>query len=135
MDNETKIARLPEKMYKTAFGVTKNTFDKMLDTLKQKHDKLRKKGGPKRKLNILDELIIWFAYSHDGRTMQDIAFDYLCGKDRICRIVARVTKTLIEDGSFRLPSKRELVKQDTSVVIAIVDVTEQETERPKKNKE
>ena len=33
-----------------------------------------------------------------------------------------------------MPSKRELTKSDTEVEIVIVDATEQETERPKKQK-
>jgi len=32
-----------------------------------------------------------------------------------------------------LPSKRELLRADTEIVVAIVDVTECETERPKNN--
>jgi len=33
-----------------------------------------------------------------------------------------------------LPSKRELLETSSNIVIAIVDVKEQETERPKKNR-
>ena len=134
MDNASKIAHLSEDMYRPMFGVNKQTFDKMLDVLERKHSEIRKKGGPKPKRSVLDMLIIFFAYVRDGRTMQNIAFDYGCKKDRISRMTAWVTKTLAEDGTFSLPSKRELVKEDPSVVIAIVDVTEQETERPKKTK-
>lgn len=48
--------------------------------------------------------------------------------------MAWVEQTLIKDGTFSLPSKRELLKSDTEIMIAIVDVTECETERPEKNR-
>jgi len=66
--------------------------------------------------------------------MENIAFDYGVHKQRICEAIAWVEQTLIKNGTFSLPSKRELVKADTEIVIAIVDVTECETERPKKNR-
>jgi hypothetical protein len=94
---------------------------------------MRKKGGRKRKLSVLDMLIIMLGYYHDYRTMENIAFDYGVHKQRICEAIAWVEQTLIKDGTFSLPSKRELFKDDTEVSIAIVDVTECETERPKKN--
>jgi hypothetical protein len=66
--------------------------------------------------------------------MSNIAFDYDVSKSRISDAVKWVENTIIKDGTFALPSKRELLKSDTELVIAIVDVTECETERPKKNK-
>jgi DNA-binding transcriptional regulator GbsR (MarR family) len=66
--------------------------------------------------------------------MQNIAFDYGVSKSRISDAVKWVEQTLIKDGTFALPSKRELVKADTELFVVIVDATEQETERPKKNR-
>jgi hypothetical protein len=39
---------------------------------------------------------------------------------------------LLKDGTFSLPSKRELINRDTDIEIVIADATEQETEHPKK---
>ena len=71
-------------------------------------------------------------YYHDYRTLENIAFDYGVRKQRVCEAIAWVEQVLIKDGTFTLPSKRELVKTNTEIVVAIVDVTECETERPKK---
>jgi len=95
---------------------------------------MRKKGGRKRKLSVLDMLIITLGYYHDYRTMENIAFDYNVHKQRICEAINWVEQTLIKDGTFSLPSKRELIKSDTGIAVVIVDATECETERPKKNK-
>ena len=114
------------------FGVRKATFDVMLAILERAYEEMRKKGGRKRKLSVLDMLMIMLGYYHDYRTMENIAFDYGVHKQRICEAVDWVEQTLIKDGTFSLPSKRELTKANTEVIVAIADVTECETERPKK---
>ena len=133
MNNEIRIEKLAEKKYQEVFGVRKPTFEAMLAILESAYREMRKRGGPKRRLSVLDMLIIFFAYYHDYRTMENIAFDYGVHKQRICEAIAWVEQTLVKDGTFALPSKRKLVKDTTEVVIAIVDATEQETERPQKN--
>ena len=116
------------------FGVHKTTFDAMLAILELAYKEMRKKGGRRRKLSVLDMLIIMLGYYHDYRTMENIAFDYNVHKQRISEAVNWAEQTLIKDGTFSLPSKRELIKPDTEIAVVIVDVTECETERPKKNK-
>jgi hypothetical protein len=65
--------------------------------------------------------------------MENISFDYGVSKSRISDAVKWVEQTLIKNGTFSLPSKRELVKENSTVSIAIIDVTECETEQPKYN--
>jgi len=134
MDNQKRIESLAEEKYLVLFGVRKATFDAMLAILLRAYEEMRKKGGRRRKLSVLDMLIITLGYYHDYRTMENIAFDYGVHKQRICEAVAWVEQTLINDGTFSLPSKRELVKSNTEIAVAIVDVTECETERPQKNR-
>jgi len=135
MDNKKRIEKMPESKYHTIFGVQKSTFDAIIAILEVAYKEMRKKGGRKRRLSVLDMLVVLFAYYHDYRTMENIAFDYGCHKQRICEAIAWVENVLVKNGTFALPSKRELVNVDTDMVIAIVDVTECETERPKKNRE
>jgi len=132
MDNINRIAELKEEKYLVLFGVRKPTFDTMFAMLENAYKEMRKKGGFARKLSVLDMLIITLGYYHDYRTMENIAFDYGVHKQRICEAIKWVEQTLIKDGTFSLPSKRELIKENTEITVAIVDVTECETERPKK---
>lgn len=124
MDNEKRISRLPEKEYLELFGIRKPTFEKMLEILKNAYEELHKQGGRPSRLSILDKLIIMLGYYHDYRTMKNIAFDYNVSKSRISDAVKWVEQILIEDGTFALQSKRELIKANTEIVIAIVDATE-----------
>ena len=71
-------------------------------------------------------------YYREYRNMQNIAFEYGVQKSTISDAVARVEETLIRSGQFRLPSKRELLKQDVCLEVVLVDATECEIERPKK---
>ena len=134
MDNETRIANLAEEKYQVIFGVHKATFDAMLAILIRAYEEMRKKGGRKRKLSVLDMLVITLGYYHDYRTMENIAFDYGVHKQRVCEAVAWAEQVLIKDGMFALPSKRKLTESDSGIGFIIVDATECETERPKKNK-
>jgi len=134
MDNKTRIDNLAEEKYLVLFGVRKTTFDAMLAILECAYKEMRKKGGRKRNLSVLDMLVIMLGYYHDYRTMENIAFDYDVHKQRVCEAIAWVEQTLINDGTFALPSKRELIKENSEIIVAIVDVTECETERPQKNR-
>ena len=134
MENVRRIEKLRESDYQELFGIRKPTFEKMLSILEGAYEELHQQGGRPPRLSVLDKLVVTLGYYHDYRTMSNIAFDYDVSKSRISDAVKWVENTLIKDGTFSLPSKRELVKSDTEIVIAIVDATEQETERPQKNR-
>ena len=95
---------------------------------------LHKKGGLKPNLSVLDKLIIMLNYYRDYRTMNNIAFDYGVVKSTICDTVKWVENVLVKDGSFSLPKKRTLQQEDLDVEVVLIDATECEIERPKKNK-
>jgi hypothetical protein len=131
MNNEKRISNLAEEKYLVLFGIRKPTFDAMLAILENAYKEMRKKGGRTRKLSVLDMLMITLGYYHDYRTMENLGFDYGVHKQRISEAIEWVEQTLIKDGTFSLPSKRELINENSTVSIAIIDVTECETERPK----
>ena len=124
---------MKETEYHEIFGIEKSTFEKMIEKLESAYKELHKEGGRPPRLSVLDKLVIMLGYYHDYRTMVNIAFDYDVSKSRISDAVKWVEETLILDGAFALPAKRELKEAETGVVIAVADVTECETERPKKN--
>jgi hypothetical protein len=134
MDNITRIAKLKDTEYQQIFGVKKSAFEAMLAILEKAFIELHKQGGRPPKLSVLDRLVITLGYYREYRTMAHIGFDYNISKSRISDAVKWVENTLLKSGVFSLPSKRELLKSDSDIEIIIVDATEQETERPQKNK-
>jgi predicted DNA-binding protein YlxM (UPF0122 family) len=134
MDNIARISRVKDSEYQQIFGILKPTFEAMLAILEEEFEQLHKQGGRPPKLSVLDRLVITLGYYREYRTMAHIAFDYDISKSCISEAVKWVEETLLKSGAFALPSKRELLKADTEIEVVIIDVTEQETERPKKNR-
>ena len=133
MNNKEKIENLKESNYQKIFGVKKETFDTMLAILEKDYQKKHIKGGRPPKLSVLDKLIIMLVYYREYRVMENIAFDYGVSKSTICDAISWVETTLIKDGTFSLPSKKKLT-QDDDIEAVLIDATECEIERPKKNK-
>lgn len=133
ISNEDRIGSLPESQYKELLGVDRPTFEKMYTILLDAYTELHKQGGKPPKLTVLDKLVITLGYWREYRAYRNIAFDYGVCKSAIGNSVIWVEDTLIKDGTFSLPSKREMQRKDNIVNVAVVDVTEQEIERPKKD--
>ena len=131
MNNAERIANLKAEKYQELFGVNKTTFKAMLEILEADYRRKHKQGGRPPKLSVLDKLIIMLQYYKEYRTMECVAFDYGVRKSTICDAIHWAEETLIADGRFHLPSKRALLGDD-SIEVVILDVTECETERPKK---
>ena len=134
MNNYERLSKLRDEDYQELFGVKKSTFDKMLEVLERAYEEQSSRGGrPLSALSILDKLVITLQYYREYRTMQHIAFDYGVSKTAIWKSIRWVEGILIKCKEFALPSKRRLLG-DTPVQAVLIDVTECEIERPKKNK-
>ena len=134
INNEERIGNLQETQYQELLGVDKITFDKMYDILLEAYKELHKQGGKTPTLTVLDKLVITLGYWREYRAYRNIAFDYGVGKTAIGDSVNWVENTIIQSGAFSLPSKREMQRNDNTICVAVVDVTEQEIERPKKDR-
>jgi len=134
-NNAERVATLDAERYKEIFGITKPTFDKMLEILMDANAAERRRGGRKAtKLSILDRLVITLMYWREYRTYNHIAFDYGVSKAEIGKMILWVEDTLIKSKQFSLPSKRELERNLKKREAIAVDVTEQQVERPKGGK-
>jgi hypothetical protein len=139
INNEERIANTPVGKYKEIFGVEKHIFDRMLKILNaayvfSKAAQDSSKGGRKPKLSVLDCLIITLMYWREYRTFRHIAYDYGVGKSSVGRAILWVEDTLIVSSVFNLKSKRELRENLSKIKVVVIDVTEQEIERPKRGR-
>lgn len=133
IDNIERIKKLKKENYQKIFGIKKDTFDKMLELLNERYRTEHLKGGHPPKLSVLDRLVITLSYYRDYRTMENISFDYGVAKSTICECIKWVEGILIKSEDFSLPKKRKLVN-DVDIEVVLVDATECEIERPKKNR-
>jgi hypothetical protein len=135
MNNNERIDRMASNKYKEIFGVEKQIFDRLLRLLEIADTFGRKNNaGRKAQLSVLDKLVITLQYWREYRTYRHIAFDYGVGKSTIGEAIIWVENTIIASGYCNLKSSRELRDNPEKIKVAIVDVTEQEIERPKRGR-
>lgn len=129
-----KIYNLSNEIFKRTIGISKNTFKKMILILKKEKIIRKKKGGQKDKLSLINQLLIFFQYYREYRTMDAIAIDFRISKATISRTINRIENILIKSKLFRLPGKKKLSGNEGKIDCVIIDATETEINRPKKNK-
>ena len=133
IDNDERISNLKEKEYQVLLGVDKRTYEKIHEALLEEYNRLHEKGGKTPTLTVTDKLVITLGYWKEYRAYRNIAFDYGVSKSAIGNAIIWVENTLIKSKIFALPSKRAMQHTDNRVCVVVVDVTEQEIERPQKN--
>lgn len=126
------IKDYPETRFKQTVGVTKATFNAMVETLKEAYRKRHSKhNGRHRKLCVEDMLLAALEYLYEYRTYECIGASYGLSKPNIYKTIKWVEDELIASGLFSLPGKRVLT-DETNIEVIIVDTTETPINRPKK---
>ncbi len=124
-----------DEQFRRITGVKRDTFNKMIEILKKSHAEKHRRGGRKPKLSIENQLLAALEYWREYRTYAHIAASYGIAESNIYRSIKWIEDTLIKDGTFSLPGKKELLKSDAVYEIILIDATETPIERPQKNKE
>ena len=130
-----KINEYDENKFRRITGVKRATFEKMVEILKKSYAEKHKRRGRKPKLSIENQLLAALEYWREYRTYAHIAANYGIAESNIYRSIKWIENTLIKDGTFSLPGKKELLKSDTEYEVVLIDATETPVERPQKNKE
>ena len=129
------IKEYNEQQFRRITGVKRATFEKMLEILKKAYAEKHRRRGRKPKLSIEDQLLAALEYWREYRTYAHIAANYGIDESNIYRSIKWIEETLIKDGTFSLPGRKELLKSDAEYEVILVDATETPVERPQKNKE
>lgn len=126
--------KLTRSDFKRSYGVYTETFEAMVKVVKVER-MLQKKTGRKDKLTIEDQVLMTLAYWREYRTYFHLGQEWQLNESTVYRIIRRVEDILIACGLFALPGKKVLMSAESEIETIVVDVTEQEIERPKKNRE
>jgi len=124
------VKNLKDGDFKRLCGVTKETFAAMCKVVvetKQLH-----RCGRKSNLSIENQVLLTVSFWREYRTLFHLGRDWNLHESNVSRTVRRIEDILIRSGKFSLPGKKQLLEGD-SIKYTIVDVTEREIERPKKN--
>lgn len=129
-----QIEQESSENFRRLTGVKRSTFNLMVDILNQAATKRKAQGGKPNKLSIEDRLLMALEYLREYRTYFHISRSYGISESACYRNIRWVEDTLIKDGKFSLPGKKELLKSDVEYEVILIDATESPIERPKKNK-
>ena len=128
-----KLTELSAADFKRYCGVSKQTFDKMCQIVRDKSAKQRLVKGRPPKLTVEDQILLTLEYWREYRTQFHIAKSWGLAESTVSRIIVRVEDILTSVKEFELPGKR-FAHLLPEVEIVVVDVAETPIERPKKNK-
>jgi hypothetical protein len=127
------IAELPLPEFRRLTGVKKPTFIKMVELLREAHDKKKNLGGRPNKLSIEEMLLMTLEYLREYRTYFHISKSYDVSESNAYKIIKWVEDTLIKSKVFSLPGRKALLKSDMEYEVVLVDTSETPIQRPKKN--
>jgi len=129
-----EILHLDEEKFRRLTGIKKTTFKKMLEILEVAHKNKKATGGRPNSLDVPDMLLMALEYLREYRTYFHIATSYGVSESSAYKTIRWVEDTLINDGTFSLPGKKELLKNENDIEVILIDVTETPIQRPKKDK-
>ena len=122
----------PPKRFKTAIGVTKETFEAMVEVIRAAYIKRHSKhNGRHRKLSIEDMVLATLEYLYEYRTYECIGASYGLSKQNMCNTIKWVEDVLVASGVFSLPGKKAL-RDANEFDVVLVDTTETPIHRPQK---
>lgn len=116
--------------FKRLTGVTRETFDAMLNVVERSH---RTFGRPS-KLSDADQLLLALMYWREYRTQYHIAAAYGISEPTCSRIIRRIETVLTASKAFSLPKRLPRPSSQFTLEAVIVDVTETPVRRPQKKK-
>jgi len=127
------LSHLTDTQFRRLTGIKRETFAKMLAILRIAHAAKKAKGGRPNALGVREMLLMTLEYLREYRTYFHIAANYGLSESAAYTTIRWVEDTLVKDGTFSLPGRKELLKSDTGIEVILVDATESPVQRPKKN--
>jgi Helix-turn-helix of DDE superfamily endonuclease len=118
--------------FKRACGVRPQTFETMLQVLRE-HEQKKVKPGRPATLSLADQLLMTLQYWREYRTYFHIGLSWGVDESVVCRTVQKIENLLLESKTFHIPGKKKLRTGGTPFEVIVVDVAESPVERPKKN--
>lgn len=128
-----QVKTLKPEEFKRLCGVRPETFQEMVEVARQ-HSHQKKKPGRPSKLGWEDQVLLTLEYWREYRTYFHIGKTWGIEESTAFRIIQKIENVLIKSGKFNLPGKKKLQQTDYCLQVVVVDATESQIERPKKNK-
>jgi hypothetical protein len=129
-DKYNKIQELKEEDFKRLTGISKELFKKISEIVRDDTKIKKSQGGKPNKLSIENQILLMLEYYREYRTYFHIGASFGVSEATAYRIVTNIELVLIKH--FKLPNKKDVLNNIQDLLL--IDVTEIEIQRPKKNK-
>jgi Helix-turn-helix of DDE superfamily endonuclease len=127
------IKTLKPDKFQRYTGIKPQTFEKMVETVKQWELTNRNPKSRPHSFCIEDRLLIMLSYYREYITYFHLAQKYSIHETTAYRIVVKMENILIKSGIFSLP-KSSSIPTDTNLEVVIIDASESPIEKPKSTK-
>ena len=128
-----KLNKLKDAQFRRKTGVKRNSFNKMVEIVREAEEERKKILGRPLKLSYEDQVLMALEYLREYRTYFSLGQIYDLSEANTYKICRKVEDILIKSKEFKLPNRKE-VFEDPNLEVIIVDAVESSIERPKKNK-
>ena len=124
-----KYSQYNEEKFLRLTGLTKSKFADLIILFQDYTDKNWSRAGKPGKFTLADKLLITFRYLRDYPTFMVLGLEFGISESFAQKIFTKISLALIN--ILKLPNLKCL--EDVKLERVIIDVSEQKTERPKKN--
>jgi len=130
-----KIAEYSNTQFRRITGVKRETFQKMVEILREAYAQKHRRRGRTPKLSVENLLLAALEYLREYRTYAHIAASYGIAESNIYRGIKWVEDSLFRDGTFSLPGRKAPLKSDMEYEVILVDAAESPIKRSQKSKD
>lgn len=134
MERYTQIKHLSDKSFRRLTGVKQDTFRLMVEVYEEELLKSYKRKGRPSKLSAADKVLMMLEYNREYRTYFHISKNYGLAEGNAYKCIKQVEELLLKSGKFSLPKRTSLLGEKVAYEVLLIDATESEIARPKKNK-
>ncbi len=128
------LKELKKEEFRRLTGVRPDTFEKIVNILKEAEAQKKSLGGKPNNLEIEDRLLMALEYLREYRTYFHVAKSYGISESACYRNIKWIEEVVVKHPDFALPGKKALLKSENNYEVILIDVAESPIERPKKNK-
>ncbi len=97
---------MKEKDFRRQTGVKIETYEKMVEIVKEAHKVKKARGGRKNKISVEKMVLMTLEYLREYRTYSHIGKSYGVSESYVYKVIKWVENVLIKDGSLALPGEK-----------------------------
>jgi hypothetical protein len=124
-----KLLQQSDKSFLRVIGLKKYQFEFLLELFLEYVDNNWDKRGCKGGFSLADKLLLTFRYLRSYPTFLELGVEFGISESYANKIFTKVSESLVK--ILKLPNLNSL--KDIDLGDVLIDVSEQETQRPKKN--